>query len=116
MDWIDPRHRFDLEYDIVHEKIEAIRTVDVHSFINDRQRQLSEKRYAAQCEFASDAILVSGFQKAGPDRAVHFERGADDSPSYIVHIPRLPRLKYHQVSVPSVPSVVNRSETIKSTK
>ena len=48
MDWIDPRHRFDLEYDIVHKKIEAIGTVDLHPFVNYRQRQLSNKRNATQ--------------------------------------------------------------------
>jgi hypothetical protein len=55
---LDRRNRLQFHDHFVDEKIDAIGAVDLHSLVNDGERQLAEKRDVAHRQFARETFLV----------------------------------------------------------
>ena len=65
---------------IVYQDIDPITTVQLHVFIDNRDRYLSSKGNSSNMELMAEAFLVSRFQEAGSQRTVNLDGGTDNLP------------------------------------
>lgn len=71
--------RFDLDdKPILDDHIEPISAIQSHTFINDRQRNLPLDLNTGFGELETEALLVSGLKKPGPERTVNLNPEADN--------------------------------------
>ena len=64
--------RFDLDNDeIINKQVHTKTGIYGDFSISNRQRQLSRDNQASRLKFVSQALLVHGFEQAGPERNVN---------------------------------------------
>src|ERR1043165_2135386 len=71
--------RFQLADDqIINDQVDAISTFYRHTFIKDRQGDLTCDLHPAFDQFISQTGFIGGFEKSRAQVTVHFDSGADD--------------------------------------
>jgi hypothetical protein len=80
-------HGFQFQNDfILHEEIDLVATVQLQTFVFDRQDNLPLKAQSTKAELVAKALLVSRFQKAGAEVTMDLNRRAENRVR-----PRVPR-------------------------
>jgi hypothetical protein len=74
---VEARERLDrVDFDddcVVNDDIHPIRGVQPRRLVDDRERNLAGEQHAARSEFIGEAVLIRGFEKAGPEGPVNLQ-------------------------------------------
>ena len=61
-----------------HNHVNAISAIEFESFVEDWEGLLQGEGQVAEGEFVGEALGVGGFEEAGADGSVYFDRGTYD--------------------------------------
>jgi hypothetical protein len=74
------RHGFEFQQDpSAHDNVRAVALVELHGFINDRQRNLPPHLHAGLRQLPAEAFLINRFKQAWAEPSMHFYGEADDA-------------------------------------
>ncbi len=79
MDRQNPFDGFQLnDHFIIHDHVDLVSTLELQSFVRDREIHLAREWQSAKMQFVAEALLISGFEQSRPDLAMDLDRRADD--------------------------------------
>ena len=71
--------RFDLNDDVINQKIDAITGIKLDAFVMDWKRELSRDARTAKRQLVAKADFVARFEQAGPELSMDLERRSQNA-------------------------------------